>query len=188
MTALFDQCFKLLLGAEKGFTDDPDDKGNWTGGIIGKGLCRGTKYGISAASYPDEDIFNLTVERAKALYRMGYWVLGTDPITRVMSTCDILPPALAYLFFDAAVNNGLTNARRWLQIAVNAKSDGIIGINSINAIATHTRTSENTNIVCKEFVAQRINHMGKLSLWPLYGLGWSRRLAALPYNAMTVTG
>lgn len=34
-------------------THDANDPGNWTGGEIGKGECKGTNYGISAASYPD---------------------------------------------------------------------------------------------------------------------------------------
>lgn len=188
MTVVFDQCFNLLIGNEGGFTDDSADSGNWTGGIIGKGLCRGTKYGISSASYPNEDIANLTLDRAKSIYRTMYWVLHIDPITRVMTTCDVLPPALAFLFFDTAVNNGLTNARHWLQAAVGTKQDGIIGINSMNAIAAKTKTPTAGIAVCREFVALRINHMARLSTWSIYGLGWSRRLAALPYQAMMVTG
>jgi hypothetical protein len=35
---------------------DERDPGNWTGGAIGKGELRGTKWGISAQTYPQIDI------------------------------------------------------------------------------------------------------------------------------------
>lgn len=31
----FDTAFKLLVEHEKGYTDDPDDPCNWTGGKVG---------------------------------------------------------------------------------------------------------------------------------------------------------
>jgi hypothetical protein len=40
----------------------------WTTGIIGKGICKGTKYFISAMTYPDLDIKNL-LDQAKAIYK-----------------------------------------------------------------------------------------------------------------------
>lgn len=58
---------------EGGFQNDPEDSGNWTGGEIGKGELKGTKYGISAAVYPDLDIKNLTQDHAVVLYMAGYW-------------------------------------------------------------------------------------------------------------------
>ena len=32
----FDKAFELVIGAEGGYTKDPNDRGNWTGG---DGLC-----------------------------------------------------------------------------------------------------------------------------------------------------
>ena len=52
----------LTLNVEGGYQCDPDDKGNWTGGNVGVGLLKGTKYGISAASFSNVDIKNLTKE------------------------------------------------------------------------------------------------------------------------------
>jgi hypothetical protein len=55
----FDRIFDFVVGSEGGFTDNPADPGNWTGGKIGAGECRGTKFGISAGAHPDLDIANL---------------------------------------------------------------------------------------------------------------------------------
>ena len=100
-TEVFAHCFAETVGEEGGFSADPDDPGNWTGGSIGLGACRGTKFGISAASYPALDIASLSLEDAKAIYARDYWA----PIQG-----DKLPPALAMIVFDAAVNAGVGTA------------------------------------------------------------------------------
>ena len=69
----FDRVFDIVVGHEGGFTANPADCGNWTGGVIGTGTCRGTRFGISAAAYPDLDIANLSLDVAKALYQRDYW-------------------------------------------------------------------------------------------------------------------
>lgn len=58
---------------EGGFQKDPNDRGNWTGGKIGVGELRGTKWGISAAQFPTLDIENLKIGDAKKLYQDEYW-------------------------------------------------------------------------------------------------------------------
>src|SRR5690349_17496265 len=102
----FDHLFQTVAGHEGNLTTDPDDPGNWTGGHVGTGMCRGTKYGISAAAYPEIDIAGLTFDQAKTLYRRDYW-------ERIAG--DQLPPALGLLMLDAAINNGVGRAARWLQ-------------------------------------------------------------------------
>ena len=104
----FDQAFARVIGHEGGYTANPADPGNWTGTGVGQGECRGTKYGISARAYPDQDIASLTLDQAKSLYRRDYW-------DRIGASS--LPPPLALLAFDAAVNNGVSRARQWLALA-----------------------------------------------------------------------
>ena len=55
----FDKAFDRLIGHEGEFTNDPKDRGNWTTGVIGRGQLKGTKFGISAMTYPHLDIINL---------------------------------------------------------------------------------------------------------------------------------
>ena len=84
LAARFPGC--LVVGEEGGFTADPTDSGNWTGGAPGRGECRGTRWGISAAAYPLLDIARLQLTDAQAIYRRDYW-------DRLQG--DALPPALA---------------------------------------------------------------------------------------------
>ena len=171
MTA-FDKAFAFVVGEEGGFGADARDPGNWTGGVCGSGQCRGTKYGISAASYPDQDIAALSMADAKALYRRDYW-------DRVKG--DSLPPALALLVFDAAVNNGVGQAARWLQAALGLVPDGVIGPRTLDALAAKSGRGAD---VMAEFQTQRLLFMSGLATWRTFGRGWARRICRLPYEAM----
>ena len=57
----FDEAFRRLIGHEGGYSTDRRDPGNWTGGKVGVGVLKGTKYGIAANTYPNLDIKNLVV-------------------------------------------------------------------------------------------------------------------------------
>jgi lysozyme family protein len=89
---------------EGGFQNNPEDHGNWTGGRKGVGELKGTKFGISAASYPDLDIVNLTQEQADAIYRRDYWQ---------RSGADKLQWPACLLVFDTAVLHGVGTALNW---------------------------------------------------------------------------
>lgn len=72
-----------------------------------------TRYGINATANPDLDIANLSRAGAVSRYKRDYWdAIGADQ----------LPPALALVAFDAAVNHGPGDARRWI-----AESGGDVG-------------------------------------------------------------
>ncbi|ONG53300.1 hypothetical protein BKE38_12625 [Pseudoroseomonas deserti] len=176
MTA-FDHALARLLEHEGGFTLNRADPGNWTGGKPDKGLLRGTKFGISAASFPTLDIAALTLEDARAIYRRLYW-------DRVRG--DELPPALALLVFDSAVNNGVAAAVKLLQASIGTPADGLIGPATLAALrrAVGNGDPDRVTAVAIEFQARRIVLMAALSTWATFGLGWARRLASLPFQAM----
>lgn len=110
MTKRFLQAFKDIIGLEGGYGADPDDKGNWTGGEIGKGELKGTKYGLSAARYPSLDIKSLTLQDAEAIYFMDWWApLKLD---------DITDEQIAFELFDTSVNCGAAPAIRIAQRAL----------------------------------------------------------------------
>ena len=89
----FDKCLAIVLKFEGGYVDHPSDPGGET------------KYGISKRSYPNEDIKNLTVQRAGEIYHRDYWV----PLK-----CDDLTWPLNLFHFDAGVNHGVGQARKFL--------------------------------------------------------------------------
>ena len=96
----FDKAFAIIVGPRiegKSLSIDARDKGNWTGGEIGKGKLVGSKFGISAAQYPDENIVGLTIERAKFLFKRDYWDKWM---------LDSVEWGKALLVFDTAINGG----------------------------------------------------------------------------------
>lgn len=128
----FKDAFKFVIGEEGGYTADPDDAGNWTGGARGKGKLLGTKYGIAANTYGErlakagKTIKDLTLDDAMAIYKRDWW----DKMR-----CDELPPLYRLPLFSAAVNCGMARAVKWLQESVDAKPDGALGPKTI--AATH---------------------------------------------------
>ncbi len=168
----FEQAFRIVVGEEGGFTDNPADPGNWTGGRCGVGRCAGTKFGVSAGAYPGIEIVSLTLDSARAIYRKDYW----DKIQG-----DNLPPSLALLTFDAAVNNGVGRAVRWLQQAVGVTADGVLGVVTLSAVKAR---EEHGMALLAEYQAQRLIFMTGLPLWRTFGGGWARRLCRLPFEAI----
>jgi lysozyme family protein len=119
MTDLFPSAVAIVVGVEGRYSKSASDRGNWTGGKIGLGELRGTKYGISAAAYPMiSDIANLTLDQAHAIYHRDYWLA---------CHCDVLQWMLALGVFDDAVNSGAGAAARRLQRALGVVADGAIG-------------------------------------------------------------
>lgn len=99
------------FGHEGGFQALRSDSGNWSGGKVGVGELRGTKFGIAAASYPHEDIKGMSLPRAAEIYRRDFW--GA-------SRCDEWRSQIvANMYFDRAVNMGQGTAARILQRAIN---------------------------------------------------------------------
>lgn len=82
----------FVLKWEGEYSNDPNDPGGET------------KWGISKKAYPDEDIKNLTRERALEIYATDYWLAAG---------CDTLPFPANVAVFDTAVNCGVNRAVRW---------------------------------------------------------------------------
>ena len=168
----FELAFQLLIGHEAGFTLNPEDNGNWTGGRKGAGELKGTKYGISAHAYPNLDIRHIDLSTAHNLYESDYWL---------KSGCDQLSPRTAYIVFDAAVNMGVHRAVTFLQQAVGTAVDGRFGPNTRAAVAAAVARDESHLLV--EFHAHRLRFMVSLNTWPTFRGGWSRRLVSVALEA-----
>lgn len=166
---LFERIFAIVIGEEGGFDFDTRDPGNWTGGQVGLGELKGTKYGISAASYPMLNILALTLDEARTIYLQDYWAKIAG---------DSLPPELALYIFDGAVNSGWMNSARWLQTALGVKPDGLIGTKTITAIP-HNLPPE----FIGRLLGTRIVFMSDTPIWPVQRNGWTTRVCALPSHA-----
>jgi len=141
------------------------DPGNWTGGVINQGQLRGTKFGISAAAYPNLDIASLTEAAAQTIYQRDYWMKLRG---------DDLPFEVALVTFDAAVNAGLRRAAIWLQQAVGVVPDGLLGDTTLAMVGQASAVA-----VAREALVRRVDFSSRLPSWQTFGLGWSRRFIAL---------
>ncbi len=159
----YDEAFERVIGHEGKFQNDPKDRGNWTTGVIGKGVNKGTKYGISAMSYPRLDIKNLTLQQAKDIYYRDFWLKVAG---------DELHDAISYQLFDSAINHGVGNAIRFLQRAADVADDGQVGPVTLNAVK-----ESSVDDILKLFNAERIRFFVKLKTFDRYGRGWMRRVA-----------
>lgn len=159
----FDEAFERLLGHEGVLSLDRNDRGNWTSGVIGVGELKGSKYGISAMSYPDLDIARLSREDCAAIYRRDFW-------NRI--DADRLADGVAFQLFDFAVNSGVETAVRYLQRAIGVADDGRWGPVSRAAAAAMSESD-----VILGLNAERLDFMTRLSGWPTQGRGWARRIA-----------
>lgn len=169
----FEKSFQLIIGHEGVYSDNPRDRGNWTSGVIGQGVNKGTKYGIAAHVYPNLDIKNLTLSDAHDIYRRDYWD---------RAGCPDLPPRLSHITFDAAVNNGVSAAVRWLQQAVGAPVDGVFGPNTRGHLSM-ALSRQGESAILFEVHAHRLRMMVELSTWKTFRGGWSRRLVKIPWEA-----
>jgi len=152
---MFEKVIDSVLAHEGGYSDDKVDPGGET------------NFGISKRQYPDIDIKNLTIERAKEIYYQDYWLKGR---------CDQLPIQLVSIYFDMCVNFGLRGACRVLQRAANGKHSGRLKVDG--------RIGPNTIAGCKNLEADRLRAYRVLKFAKIvlkstkmekYWFGWFRR-------------
>ena len=156
----FDECFRLVLGVEGGYVNDPADRGGET------------NYGITYNTLNDAKnkgwipfnvtIHNIQLEHAKVIYKKGYW----DVVQ-----ADSLPHPLDLIMFDSAVNHGPNAAVKLLQKSLNAllryaelKVDGIIGPLTLRAVRNYeglqdapgSHNKSNIRYLCIDVLMNRI--------------------------------
>jgi lysozyme family protein len=155
----FDEAFHKLIGHEGGFQKIPADAGNWANGVL-----KGTKWGISARSYPTLDIESLTLDDAKRIYRRDFWD---------RCGCDVLPSPVRFDVFDTAVHSGQGRAVVFLQRAVGTTQDGILGPRTLAAAQSMDpyRLSARYNGHRLDFLNDNPEN------WRNFGRGWAQRIA-----------
>ena len=166
----FNDAFDFVVGAEGGFGNDRHDRGNWDTGIVGDGNLKGTKFGISAMSYPGLDIKKLTLEDARKIYYDDYW----HPMR-----CHLISYPKGLCLFDSAVNQGKRRASRFAQKSAGVTDDGIIGNQTLDAL--HSIADD---MFVDLFLGYREYHYRSLSTFDRYGKGWLNRLEHVRSEAL----
>ncbi len=153
-----------------GYTKDPQDPGGET------------KWGISKRSYPQLDIQNLTLDRAREIFYADYWQTSLSD-TNQRSFCAEMAWPLNFVHFDCVVNIGNRKTARdgtvvWhrratmiLQRALGVDDDGYPGPVTYKAILE----CDPLRIALKA-LTQRDFYYSALGSWSLkYQQGWHRR-------------
>ncbi|CAJ8753606.1 secretion activator protein [Burkholderia pseudomallei] len=150
----FDDAFIALVGNEGGYVDNPKDPGGATRWGITERVARASGY-----AGPMRD---LPLETAKAIAKRLYW----DPLH-----CDEYDPRIAFQLLDANYNGG--HVVLWMQQATNVKADGILGPQTIAAVAQ----ADPFRFVMR-FIAFRQNYLTACKPWPTFGRGWIHRMSS----------
>lgn len=148
-----------VLKHEGGYVDHPKDPG----GATNRGVTLATLSAWLGRQATKAEVKALTVEAVTPIYRKNYW----DAVRG-----DELPPGVALMVFDLAVNSGPARAARFLQDAVGAPVDGKVGpatVAKANA-ADPAQTIEKLRALRERF------YRG-LGTFPTFGKGWLKRLA-----------
>ena len=162
----FEKAVQHVLRHEGGFVQHPRDPGGATKfGITRETLARAKKRPASI-----NGVRRLSRKEAIAIYRQLYW----DAVR-----ADELPPGLDLATFDLAVNSGPTRAGKMLQAALGVEADGVVGPVTLGA-ARRADVPETIRRLTKA----RLGFLGRLATWPVFGLGWRRRVLAVEQEAL----
>lgn len=136
----FEEAFSAVLKIEQGYVNSIYDKGGET------------KFGISKKTYPELDIANLTLEKAKDIYFYDFW--NCD----LLKLSNIPDKEIAIELFDTSVNMGQDDAGKFLQTALNHMNrnqriyqdlpiTGFIGSMTLNALEIVLKRGEKQKLL-----------------------------------------
>lgn len=131
-----------------------------------------TRWGISSDAHPDVHVESLTREQAETLYYERYW----QPIH-----AGALPPAIALVVFDAAVNVGVPRAVKLLQAILRVEADGVCGPVTVAAAKVAHRSE--TVAAVLELRLRYYDGLGRMETYSRYLTGWRLRCMRLAVEA-----
>lgn len=150
----FEEALSHVLRHEGGYSNHSSDPGGETNYGITVAVARSAGY--------QGPMRNIPMDLVRQIYRRDYWE---------KAKCDHLPDSVRLIHFDSAVNSGVTRASRWLQTASGAAADGIIGPNTLRAVAANERG------LALRYAALRLTFLASLGTFSTFGKGWVRRVS-----------
>lgn len=140
-----------MLQAEGGYVDHPNDPGG------------ATKFGISSRSYPGEDIANMSIDRAKEIFKNDYYnkVQG-DVLMQV-------DPGLAAHVSDMAFNAGPGTAVKLLYDAAGLPRQGKVTPELLGAL-------QGRESLVADYTQARMEYYSGLGNAPTFLKGWTNRV------------
>ncbi|HEX9596480.1 MAG TPA: LysM peptidoglycan-binding domain-containing protein, partial [Anaerolineales bacterium] len=128
----FDSAIEFVLGAEGGYSNNPND----LGGETNYGISQWAFRTAQSQGILDPDISSvdgITQQDAVNVYRELFWNDSSLHIDDVGS----ISPNLSTALFDFAVNSGADDAIRVLQEVLGVPADGVIGPQTLEAIRNY---------------------------------------------------
>lgn len=162
---LFEAALAHVLAMEGGWTNDPHDPGGPTNlGITLSVFAAWKGLTLTDANRQTlmEELKRLDAAAVRPIYRERYWI---------PSRAGDLPPALAVMHFDAAVNHGVSGAARMLQQALGVSVDGKIGPQTL--AAAHGQPV--AEVIDRYADIRRARYRSLSHFWR-FGRGWLRRV------------
>ena len=168
----FPKALELLLKHEGGFVNDSRDNG----GMTNLGVTIRVWEEWVGHDVDEKQMRNLTPLMVAPLYKRKYW-----------DACraDELVSGVDYCVFDVAVNSGCGRAIKLLQSVVGATPDG--GYGSITS-ALVKKAEEDPARLIEVYCAKRLEFLQSLKVFPVFGNGWSRRVAEVKADALKMLG
>ena len=154
----WEQCFKMVIRSEGGYTNNPKDPG----GMTNLGVTRKNWEAYLDHDVTEADMRALTPEMVKPFYKKNYW----DKIRG-----DELPSGVDYAAYDLAVNSGTGRAAKYLQQIAGVTADGVIGPRSMEAI----KKCDAEDVV-DEICNMRMTFLKNLNTFDTFGKGWTIRV------------
>jgi lysozyme family protein len=171
----WDACVTYVLEREGGFVADHDDPG----GPTNMGITQRTLAAWRNEDVTQEDVQELRVDEAKAIYRSNYWNVAR---------CDVLPPGVDLSVFDAAVMSGPAQAVRFLQRASGMQEqdvDGVVGPQTLGFVKNVSQTR-----LIEEIARQRDifyeNIVAKRPASDKFLKGWKNRVSKTRDRALSM--
>lgn len=182
---------------EGGYSCDRGDSGNWTSGVVGKGLMIGSNMGVGAPALVSwvarggngvgYDVA-ITADAMCHLDPRVYKAIALEDYWNVMP-CDWMPAGLDLMIFDYGWNRGPNNSVHELQEALGVVVDGHFG----PASRAKLRAINDLPSLVQCLAGVQALHYHTLRNFNRYGDGWlartgRRQAAALEMLANTVVG
>ncbi|HEY7229436.1 MAG TPA: glycosyl hydrolase 108 family protein [Pseudolabrys sp.] len=169
MKPTYDICLSHVLAHEGGYTNHPSDPGG------------PTNFGITIADYRKyikphaaaRDVRTMTLDEAKLIYRKRYWDA---------QRCDELPAGIDYAVFDYGVNSGIGHSGKVLRRMLKLPDRQSTISDEVIAAAHAAECAALIAGICDE----RLRFLRSLGTWPVFGKGWSRRVADVKAAALAM--
>ena len=177
MDANLDACASFTFAQEGGYSSVRGDAGNWSLGVVGRGVPIGSNLGVSAPALiaylrrvQPHTVVTAAYMRAlprsvaTAIMSVGYW----NPLRG----CD-LPSGIDMMTFDFGYNAGTETSAALLQQCLGfagSDVDGSIGPATIAAAATADPAA-----VINALAARQAAYYRALPQYPVFGKGWIAR-------------